>query len=597
MKKLSLFLAVVTLLSCFSCLAVFSASSTNGVTFKAEDVFSTKNAIKNYPLTAEATVFFPSSFSASERGGVIVGNYKSSSTQCYSFEIHKNGNPRLYIIDSTKTVNDYRFTDINVYNGKLTHITITADTANGSATCYIDGVAKQTIKKSIPTNVTLTEVMCLGGDLRSANGQYFKGSIKNVALFSDVRTADEIKADATATASSISKNNLIGFYEYNSTAKEFADMSGSKGPSFSTKQLWVENKAPATDYAYSFAVIGDTQKLVYMTPDKVPVLYDWILNNVESKKIEYVIGLGDITDKDQTNEWNKIMNSIKKLDGVVPYSLIRGNHDTVNSFNRFVSYSKYKSTISGSFEESMLNTYHKFTVGNVKYLLLNLDMGPSDAVLNWANKVVSENPDHNVIIATHVYLCHDGTTLSASDNAPATKCGGYNNGDDIWNKLVKKHENIVLVLSGHDPYDQVITTQTIGDKGNTITQMLIDPQTTDKNNGGLGLVAMLYFSEDGKNVQLEYISTAYDKYFLEENQYSFTLDLVEPAVAPETEEQTNNTEQNEPTTTDPATDEQPKDIATDKSSALWLLLIIPVAIGVAVVVYFIVSKKKKPENK
>ena len=109
-----------------------------------------------------------------------------------------------------------------------------------------------------------------------------------------------------------------------------------------------------------------------MTPDKVPVLYDWILNNVESKKIEYVIGLGDITDKDQTNEWNKIMNSIKKLDGVVPYSLIRGNHDTVDSFNRFVSYSKYKSTISGSFEESMLNTYHKFTVGNIKYLLLNL---------------------------------------------------------------------------------------------------------------------------------------------------------------------------------------------------------------------------------
>ncbi len=361
--------------------------------------------------------------------------------------------------------------------------------------------------------------------------------------------------------------------------------------------IWYDNKTPAKDYAYSFAVVGDTQKLVYMTPDKVPVLYDWIINNVESKKIKYVIGLGDITDKDQSTEWNKIMKAIKKMDGVVPFSLVRGNHDTVTSFNRYFPYSQYKSTVSGSYEESMLNTYHKFTVGSVKYLLLNLDMGPSDAVLNWANQVVSENPDYNVIIATHVYLYHDGTTLSASDSAPATKCGGYNNGDDIWNKLVKKHENIVLVLSGHDPYDKVITTQTKGDKGNTVTQMLIDPQTTDKNNGGLGLVAMLYFSEDGKNVQLEYISTSYEKYFLEDNQYSFTLDVVEPTVAPETEEQTNNTEQTEPTTTTPATDDQTKDIATDKSSALWLLLIIPVAIVVAVVVYFVVSKKKTPENK
>ena len=601
MKKISLFLAIVTLFSCLSCFAVFSATS-NGVTFTAEEVYSTKTAIKNYPLTAEATVFFPSSFSASERGGVIIGNYKSNSIQCFSVEIHKNGNPRLYIIDADKTVHDFKFTNVNIYNGKLTHIAITADTANGSATCYIDGVAKQTIKKAIPTNVNLTEVMCLGGDLRSANGQYFKGSIKNVALFSDVRTADEIKADATATASSISKNNLIGFYEYNSTAKEFADMSGSKGPSFATEQLWVENKTPATNYAYSFAVVGDTQKLVYMTPDKIPVLYDWILNNVESKKIEYVIGLGDITDKDQTNEWNKVMNSIKKLDGVVPYSLIRGNHDTIDSFNRFIPYSKYKSTVSGSFEENMLNTYHKFTVDNIKYLLLNLDMGPSDAVLNWANKVVSENPDHNVIIATHVYLYHDGTTLSASDNAPATKCGGYNNGDDIWNKLVKKHENIVLVLSGHDPYDQVITTQAKGEKGNTVTQMLIDPQTTDKNNGGLGLVAMLYFSEDGKNVQLEYISTAYDKYFLDENQYSFTLDVVEATIPPETDNQTNNTEQPGNTeqtesTAPTTTDEQNKDIANDKSLTLWLLLIIPVVIVAAVVIYFVATKKKATDKK
>ena len=64
-----------------------------------------------------------------------------------------------------------------------------------------------------------------------------------------------------------------------------------------------------------------------------------------------------------------------------------------------------------------------------------------------------------------------------------------------------------------------------GEKGNTVTQMLIDPQTTDLTNGGLGLVAMLYFSEDGKKVDVRYYSTVREKFYLEDNQFSFNLDV------------------------------------------------------------------------
>jgi len=83
-------------------------------------------------------------------------------------------------------------------------------------------------------------------------------------------------------------------------------------------------------------------------------------------------------------------------------------------------------------------------------------------------------------------------------------------------------------LSGHISSENIIVTKTEGENGNTVTQMLIDPQTTDQNNvgTGLGLVAMLYFSQDGKNVDVEYYSTLKEGKYLSANQFSMELDKV-----------------------------------------------------------------------
>ena len=115
---------------------------------------------------------------------------------------------------------------------------------------------------------------------------------------------------------------------------------------------------------------------------------------------------------------------------------------------------------------------------------------------------------------------------------PATKYGGSNTGDQMWDKLIRKHENIVLVLSGHFSSDKIIVSKAQGDHGNTVTQMMIDPQTTDKTYQGAGLVAMLYFSEGGKKVDVEYYSTIRDEHFLEENQFSMELDTVDAGASP-----------------------------------------------------------------
>lgn len=45
----------------------------------------------------------------------------------------------------------------------------------------------------------------------------------------------------------------------------------------------------------------------------------------------------------------------------------------------------------------------------------------------------------------------------------------------------------------------------------------------------MGMVAMLYFSADGKTMQVEYYSTAKEKYFISDNQFTLTLDTVDAA--------------------------------------------------------------------
>lgn len=296
---------------------------------------------------------------------------------------------------------------------------------------------------------------------------------------------------------------------------------------------WLSSKEPVTDYSYSMAVVGDTQILLRWYIDKVDCIYDWIVENKSSKNIQYVLGLGDIVDGDTDKEWTEAYKEISKLNSVVPYSLIRGNHDSDAQFNNYFDGTYYEKTRHGSYDDSITNTYQTLTVGKVKYLIMALDYGPSDDVLDWAGGIIKKHSDHNVIVTTHGYLYTDGTHLNDDDadhipHAP-TKSGGVNNGDDIWNKLIRKHENIVLVLSGHVLNDDIVVSTATGDNGNKVTQMMINPQGIDSRTStlgegtGTGMVAMLYFSEDGSDVAVEYYSTVKQKYLREKNQ--FTLEL------------------------------------------------------------------------
>ena len=325
----------------------------------------------------------------------------------------------------------------------------------------------------------------------------------------------------------------------NQSLKQFDDLGGKKASDYTTNISWFTDKEPVGDYAYSFCIVGDTQIIsaedATEGTQNLSKIYDWIVANTESKKIAHVFGLGDITDNNTAAEWQIARTQIDKLNGVVPYSLVRGNHDGSANINQyFFSNNKaYTDQFEGFFGSgSMENSYRRLSVGNEKYLLITLDWGAKDDVLAWANELVERHANHRVIITTHAYMSHDGDVLSSENDKdlPSKDGSQYNDGDEMWSKLVSKHENIFMVISGHVGIDYPVSLQSEGEKGNKVTQLLVNPQDLDEQVGSSGMVTMLYFSADGKTVEVETYSTVREQFFARENQY--VLDVSQPEKKP-----------------------------------------------------------------
>ena len=313
----------------------------------------------------------------------------------------------------------------------------------------------------------------------------------------------------------------------NTSLKVFDENGGVKKETYEKNISWITDKTSVTDYAYSFCVVGDTQMVCRYFPDNMKNIYDWILANKDSKKIAHVFGLGDITDANTDEEWAVAKAQIDRLNGKVSHTLVRGNHDGAAKFNSNFSNSAYTGQLDGFYQNGKIeNCYKKLDVGTEKYLMLTLDNGPVDAVLEWADGIIKANSDRKVIISTHAYLSQDGDTLKGGVDADTPSKNGeqFNDGDDIWNELIYENKNVFMVLCGHIDADRVIQTKAVGKHGNEVIQILSDSQSVDQSVGPTGMVTMLYFSEDGKKITVETYSTVRNAFFMEENQ--FEIDVV-----------------------------------------------------------------------
>ncbi len=284
----------------------------------------------------------------------------------------------------------------------------------------------------------------------------------------------------------------------------------------------------------------------------------WIVNNLESRNIKAVLHLGDITDNNTTTQWSQAKLAMSILDGHVPYMLTAGNHDygtNGNAANRQTLINNYfkatdnplndpakGGTLGGTFEPDRLeNAWYTFSAGGHDFLVLSLEFGPRDQVVEWADQVVAAHPNHHAILLTHAYLYSDDTRYdwqakgaSQSWNphsyGVANQPGGVNDGEELWQKLVKKHPNFILTVNGHVLNDGVGFLVSENDFGREVNQMLFNTQM--EANGGNGWLRLLEFHPDG-TVQVKTYSPWLNQWKTDSaNQFTFKVQyLPEPSTA------------------------------------------------------------------
>ena len=169
-------------------------------------------------------------------------------------------------------------------------------------------------------------------------------------------------------------------------------------------------------------------------------------------------------------------------------------------------------------------------------MILSVEVGPRNKVLDWAGEVVKGHPSHKVIINTHAYLYSDDTRMCEERghhwlpqlsvmNIGATGPEAVNNGEQMWEKLVSRYPNIFMVVCGHVLNDGTGTLISEGKNGNKVYQMLANYQhyVQGSVNGGNGFLRILTFHSRQGRISVQTYSPYINEFKTDiSHQYEFT---------------------------------------------------------------------------
>jgi len=271
----------------------------------------------------------------------------------------------------------------------------------------------------------------------------------------------------------------------------------------------------------------------------------WIADEAGARDIGMVLHLGDITNRNTAPEWQVARAAYDRIDAAAPYILATGNHDhgldgnagdrstRMNAFFLYDTVSRQR-TFGGAMVPGRLeNTYSLFESGGRRWIAVALEWGPRDEVLTWADGVLTRHADRLAIVTTHAYMYRDDTRMdqtvrsyggSPYNYATAGLPGGTNDGGDLWRGLIRRHANVVMVLSGHITGEGYLASPT--GLGNTVHQMLADYQ--GRVEGGEGFLRLFEVVPDSNVVWVRTCSPWVDRSFTSPGSF-FAFDLDGPA--------------------------------------------------------------------
>lgn len=308
---------------------------------------------------------------------------------------------------------------------------------------------------------------------------------------------------------------------------------------------------PLDEEPFTLVVLPDTQKYTRFNPEIFQAQTRWIAENVEKEKIAFVMHVGDIVDKNTRAEWERARAAMSVLDDVVPYQIVPGNHDMGSAgfdtsadkrdtslYNEYFPDSKFRTKLHfGATRKlgTMDNSYQYFRAAEADWLVLALEFAPRQDVIDWANGVIADHPNHRVIVVTHSYL-------RPSDELEEGNIAAYGVGDDgdgphdgqqVWTELASRHKNVLMVLSGHAKGDGAGRRVGEGIHGNKVYEMMANYQHFE--NGGNGFLRLLKVDVESGKIEVKTFSPHVNTFKQDgDNEFSFDevdFDIPDPAFA------------------------------------------------------------------
>lgn len=503
------------------------------------------------PATVEAYVNIPANVPDWKKSVIISDMGGNAEANGFEASVDFFGHPRFTLAGGAV---DVTFKNVDLRTGKWEHIAYTYDATTGEAKFYLNGVLAETVTASAVTLAASDRKAVIGNDMTYTKSSAFQGAMKKLAVYSDVRTADEVVADMAGV--SASADGLIGYWILNGG---YTDKSANANTGVKTNigAAWYKADAPADAEEGEFTIVhtGDQQIVSDFIYGLYPKMTEWLAANKERLNIKAVINTGDLVNNEEVaSQWDDAINGTNiLLENKIPYIFAIGNHeypasgtkernpatlntrfpistyftqgegeDTTQIIYSYPNTEKLTSATALT-TETIENAVYVQTINGKTFIYFAFEVQPRDIVVDWANtvmpKIEAEYPDATTIIGTHHYLTAQGkidNTLGCFTETHRTEC---NSPAEFYDNFVKKYKSISLVLNGHVASD-VATHTAIGVNGNKIVSIMND--ASYEGDGGQGVMLFLRFKADG-TVKAEYYSPLLDAYYKANSQFEFDL--------------------------------------------------------------------------
>ncbi|MFD5636630.1 LamG-like jellyroll fold domain-containing protein [Streptomyces sp. NPDC127077] len=243
---------------------------------------------------------------------------------------------------------------------------------------------------------------------------------------------------------------------------------------------------------FALAVLPDTQYLFdadSADPEPLRATFRYLVAERAEANIAFMTHLGDVTEHGTEDEIGRAADTFRTLHGKVPYSVLAGNHDIPSSTDDQRGETAYLAAFGPERYASMptfrgaspdgYNSYHVLRAAGREWLVLALDWRVSDKGLRWAQGVLDAHPTLPAVLTTHdIAWSDDDGKARLSDN-----------GERLWDGLVRGNDQIFLALGGHywPPGRTVLT----NDDDNDVHVHITNYQ--DRYYGGAGMIRTYSF--------------------------------------------------------------------------------------------------------